>query len=173
MKVLHSLPARGARHLFNVLVRRLHYWWLAANVAELGPGTHVYAYPILTYPQNTRIGAHCTINHGVVLGGRGGLTIGDHVRLSHYAVLETAGIDLEAFHRGDHDGDDHLCQPIVIGSHAWIAAGALVLGGVTIGEGAVVAAGAVVTRDVPPHHLALGVPARCRPLPGYESEPST
>ena len=35
-----------------------------------------------------------------------------------------------------------------------------VLPGVTIGEGAIVAAGSVVTKDVPPHTIVAGVPAR-------------
>jgi len=50
--------------------------------------------------------------------------------------------------------------PIVIGDHVWIGCRAIILKGVTIGEGAVVAAGAVVTRDVPPHALVGGQPAR-------------
>ena len=50
--------------------------------------------------------------------------------------------------------------PIVIGDHVWIGTNAIVLKGVTIGDGAVIAAGAVVTRDVPAHSLAAGVPAR-------------
>ena len=51
-------------------------------------------------------------------------------------------------------------RQIVIGDDAWIAEGATVLGGVTIGEGAVVAAHAVVTRDVPPLTVVAGNPAR-------------
>jgi acetyltransferase-like isoleucine patch superfamily enzyme len=50
--------------------------------------------------------------------------------------------------------------PIIIGDHAWLGTGAIVLGGVTIGEGAVVGAGAVVTKDIPDNCIALGVPAR-------------
>jgi acetyltransferase-like isoleucine patch superfamily enzyme len=42
----------------------------------------------------------------------------------------------------------------------WIAAGATIIGGVTLGENSVVAAGAVVTRDVPPNSLVAGVPAK-------------
>lgn len=48
---------------------------------------------------------------------------------------------------------------------ASIGGGVTICPGVTIGEGAFVGAGAVVTKDVPPHTLALGVPARCLPLP--------
>jgi acetyltransferase-like isoleucine patch superfamily enzyme len=48
----------------------------------------------------------------------------------------------------------------VIEKNAWIAAGAIVIGGVTVGENSVVAAGSVVTKDIPPNTLAGGNPAR-------------
>jgi len=48
----------------------------------------------------------------------------------------------------------------VIGDDVWIGAGSIILPGVTIGEGAVVGAGAVVTKDVPPYTVVVGVPAR-------------
>jgi len=51
-------------------------------------------------------------------------------------------------------------RPIVVGDDVWIAASAIVLGGVTVGDGAVVGAGAVVTKDIPPYSIALGVPAQ-------------
>ena len=45
-------------------------------------------------------------------------------------------------------------------NNVWIATGAIVLPGVTIGEGAVVGAGSVVARDVPPWTVVAGNPAR-------------
>ena len=50
--------------------------------------------------------------------------------------------------------------PIVIEDDAWLGLGVIVLDGVTIGRGAVIGAGAVVTGDVPPYAIAVGVPAR-------------
>lgn len=51
-------------------------------------------------------------------------------------------------------------SPIYIGDHVWIGMRAIILQGVTIGDGAVIAAGAVVNKDIPPHCLAGGVPAK-------------
>lgn len=49
---------------------------------------------------------------------------------------------------------------IVIGAGSWVCAGAIVSGGVRIGSHAIVAAGAVVTSDVPDHGIVGGVPPR-------------
>lgn len=50
--------------------------------------------------------------------------------------------------------------PITIGNDVWIASGAIILYGVTIGDGAVVGAGSVVTKDVPAYTVVAGNPAR-------------
>ena len=51
-------------------------------------------------------------------------------------------------------------KPIIIQDDVWIGRRAMFLKGVTIGEGAVVAAGSIVTKDVPPHTLVAGNPAK-------------
>lgn len=53
----------------------------------------------------------------------------------------------------------------IIRKGASIGAGSVILPGVEIGRGAVTAAGAIVTKDVPPWKLAVGVPAQVRDLP--------
>ncbi|SCG86011.1 acyltransferase [Methanobacterium congolense] len=50
---------------------------------------------------------------------------------------------------------------------ASIGANSTFLSDVEVGEGAMVAAGAIVTRDVPPHFLAIGAPAKIKPLPKH------
>jgi acetyltransferase-like isoleucine patch superfamily enzyme len=49
---------------------------------------------------------------------------------------------------------------IVIEDDCWLGTGVRVMDGVTIGKGCVIGAGAVVTKDIPPYSVAVGVPAR-------------
>ena len=56
--------------------------------------------------------------------------------------------------------DWRAAQVASIGHDTWIGHGAIVMPNVTVGTGAVVGAGAVVTHDVPPYSVAVGVPAR-------------
>ncbi len=51
----------------------------------------------------------------------------------------------------------------VVGGHVDIGAGAKLLGPIVVGDHAVIGANAVVLCDVPAHHVAVGIPARCRP----------
>ena len=50
--------------------------------------------------------------------------------------------------------------PVEIGDGAWIGENAIVSPGSTIGAGAVIGANSVVTGAIPPHSLAIGIPAR-------------
>lgn len=49
---------------------------------------------------------------------------------------------------------------IIVGNDVWIAHGAKILSGVTIGDGAIIAANSLVTKDIPPYAIAMGSPAK-------------
>ena len=68
-----------------------------------------------------------------------------------------------AGYQADQDSHAASTRPesgAVIEKNVLIAAGATIIGGITVGENSVVAAGSVVTRDVPPNTLVEGNPAR-------------
>jgi acetyltransferase-like isoleucine patch superfamily enzyme len=111
-------------------------------------GTEVWA------PRRLRLGPHTIVGRDCLLDARGGLHLGASVNVTSYTRFMTAKHDV-------NDPDfDAVFEPIVVEDRAWIALGATVLGGVTIGEGAVVAAGAVVTSDVAPFTIVGGIPAQ-------------
>lgn len=100
---------------------------------------------------HTRVGLHNTII--------GPVKIGNHVNLAQ-------GITVTALNHNFADPDKRIDEqgvsttPVTIGDDIWIGANAAILPGVSIGDHSVVAAGAVVTKEVPPHSLVAGVPAR-------------
>ena len=100
---------------------------------------------------HTRIGLHNTII--------GPVTIGSHVNLAQ-------DITVTALNHNFEDSDKRIDEqgvstaPVIIEDDIWIGANAVILPGVTIGNHSVVAAGAVVTKNVPPHSLVAGVPAK-------------
>jgi len=103
----------------------------------------------------------------------GSIHIGDYTIFGQNVMLLTgrhnfvdgrrAGLD-DVINGPAWGGGDSEVPPsgfdIVIGSGTWIASGAVVIGGVTIGDNVIVAANAVVTRSVPDYAIVGGVPAR-------------
>ncbi len=102
------------------------------------------------------VGLNVFVNQNCTFYDLGGLDIGDDVMIGPNVSIVTSGHPMEPSQRRA----SVIAKPIVIKRNIWIAAGATIIGGVTIGENSVVAAGSVVTRDVPPNTLAAGNPAR-------------
>ena len=89
------------------------------------------------------------------------ITIGNHVWVTRGVMLLCHQRDLSQYEVGKPVMDCELkYAPIVIKDGAHIGIGAIIMPGVTIGEGAVIGAGSVVTKDVPPHSIAVGCPAK-------------
>lgn len=128
--------------------------------ADIGEGVTIYGEIAMTWPQNIRVGKHCTINEGVHLGGRGGITIGNGCRISANTFMETGYLTNEGTRDDGTPKRKHAHKPIVLGNQVWIGAGATILAGVTIGDGATIAAGSMVTKDVPAGATARGIPAK-------------
>jgi acetyltransferase-like isoleucine patch superfamily enzyme len=123
-----------------------------------GAVLHVYNFRDLPHA-GIRIGSDGLIGEYTVIRGQGGVTIGDRVYTS--PMTQIMAVD----HVFDDPGRPFTEQGITargirIEDDVWLGASAVVTDGVRIGRGAVVAAGAVVTRDVPPHVVVAGVPAR-------------
>jgi acetyltransferase-like isoleucine patch superfamily enzyme len=105
---------------------------------------------------NIRVGRNVFVNQNCTFYDLGGLDIADDVMIGPNVSLITTGHPVEPSQRRAFV----IAKPIVIERNVWIAAGATIVGGVTIGENSVVAAGSVVTKDVPANTLVGGNPAR-------------
>ncbi len=103
-----------------------------------------------------RIGRNVFINQNCTLYDLGGLDIADDVMIGPNVSIITASHPLEPSKRRNIT----IGKPIVIEKNVWIATGAIIIGGVTLGENSVVAAGSVVTKNIPPNTLVGGNPAR-------------
>jgi maltose O-acetyltransferase len=117
------------------------------------------------YGVNIYVGRNCFINYNSVFLDVAPITLGDNVLIGPNVTLATPNHPFIAEERAytDYPNGCHAleyAEPITIGDHCWLCAGATVCGGVTIGAGSIIAAGAVVTRDIPPNSIAAGVPAR-------------
>ncbi len=128
---------------------------------EIGEGTLFSALPVITGEkdmiQRLRIGRYCYINAGCTLDARDFITIGDDVSIGHEVMILTASHD--STHPAKRGGDI-TTAPVTVDDGAWLGARAIILPGVSVGAGAIVAAGAVVSKDVPPHTLVGGIPAK-------------
>jgi acetyltransferase-like isoleucine patch superfamily enzyme len=106
-----------------------------------------------------RVGRGTFIGESVVIRGQGGVTIGEHVLIAPQVKIlavnhNYADVTRPIMVQGISG------EGIVIEDGAWIGAGATLLDGVRVGKGAVVGANAVVTKDIPSHTVAVGIPAK-------------
>jgi acetyltransferase-like isoleucine patch superfamily enzyme len=123
---------------------------------RIGSNTRIGAF--VEIQRGAEIGEHCKISsHSFVCDG---VTIEDGVFIGH-GVMFTNDLYPRAVNADGSlqtEADWTLVRTRVC-RHASIGSNATILAGVTIGEGALVGAGAVVTKDVPPHAIVVGVPA--------------
>jgi acetyltransferase-like isoleucine patch superfamily enzyme len=95
--------------------------------------------------------------------GRCDISLHDRVTIGRRVVINDGAIVLTASHSISDPSWRMTRAPVVIGDYAWIATGAIILPGVSVGEGAVIGAGAVVRDDVPAYAVAIGNPAQILP----------
>jgi acetyltransferase-like isoleucine patch superfamily enzyme len=142
------------------------YLHACPNGIEIGAGSivmhgailHVYNFRNMQQ-SGIKIGRDSLIGEYSVIRGQGGVSIGDRVYTSPFTQIIAV----------NHVFDDPrrpfveqgiTAEGIVIEDDVWLGAGAIITDGVRVGRGAVVAAGAVVTKDIPPHTVVGGVPAK-------------
>jgi acetyltransferase-like isoleucine patch superfamily enzyme len=140
---------------------------LAANV-RIANFVNLYGCEV---GENCKIGTFVEIQRGAVIGRNckiqshtficEGVSIADEVFIGHGVVFTNDKYPRATTSAGALQGDaDWKLVPTRVERRASIGSGATILCGLTIGEGAIIGAGSVVTRDVAPHSIVAGNPAR-------------
>jgi acetyltransferase-like isoleucine patch superfamily enzyme len=141
----------------------------AESIVMHGAILHVYNFRRLPHA-GIKIGRNCLIGEYSVIRGQGGVVIGDRVYTSPFTQIVAVNHVYDDPHRPFVE-QGITAEGIVIEDDVWLGSGAVVTDGVRIGRGAVVAAGAVVTKEVPPHTVVAGVPARViKTIDGRQSD---
>lgn len=103
------------------------------------------------------IGEAAYINYGCSISASKWVSIGPRCNVGTYCIL----IDNDFHHlEPERRNERPESHPIVLEENVWLGARVIVLRGVTIGKDSVVGAGSVVTKDIPPRSVAVGMPAR-------------
>lgn len=164
-RVLNALASVLDPRVYLHAFRILHYYGYT-HVRErrhlrLGRGSALAPNVSLRNGGRIRIGDFCHIGERCYLwAGRssGEIHIGNHVSLAPEVFVTAADYQ---FIKGRPFRDQPMReQNVVIGDDVWLGARVIVTAGVTIGSGCIVGAGAVVTKDLPPDAIAVGIPAR-------------
>lgn len=134
-----------------------------ARGIEIGSGTFVERFTVISsgIGENgyVRIGDNCSIGCSVNIFGHGGAVIGNNVMIaSHTCIIASSHVFADTERPMFDQG--HLSKGILIEDDVWLGAGSKILDGVKIGKGSIIGAGSVVTGDIEPYSIAVGVPAR-------------
>ncbi len=106
---------------------------------------------------NISIGDNFYANFDCILLDGGGITIGDDVLLGPRVSIYTTN---HAADPAERAAGACYARPVTIGDAVWVGGGVTINPGVSIGAGSIIGSGSVVTRPIPTHTPAAGVPAR-------------
>lgn len=138
---------------------------------EAGTTLEIHDGPLTRYgksPYNLRYGSYIEIvNGGKLTIGQGAANVGLTIMCAKEVTIGNGvrigrNVSIRDWNGPHVIINDHYRNhaPVHIGDRVWLCTGCSIMPGVTVGEGSVVAANATVTKDVPPHSLVGGSPAK-------------
>ena len=150
-------------HIFSKIPysvgNKLRGWIAKKLLKRFGEHSKISINVRLIYPKGIEIGKRVGVTRDVILDGRGGLSIGDYTIIGFESIILTC---THRYSRKDIPIQDQgmFSAPVKIGKDVWLGTRVIVLPGVKIGDGAIIGANAVVTKDIPPYTIAVGIPAK-------------
>jgi acetyltransferase-like isoleucine patch superfamily enzyme len=112
-----------------------------------------------TFGGNIEIGKNVFLGPNTVIYGHGNVKIGDNCLIAMGCKIISANHSIPLKSELIREQPD-IKGEINIGNDVWLGADVKVLSGVTIGDGCVVGAGSVVTKNIEPFSISVGVPSR-------------
>ena len=155
-KMVVSAPGKRALALAGEVVRDARTLSLTSSFKSCGDRIELYHPVWISHPDCLRVGDDVSINAFVHMWTAGGVTVGNRVMIASHASITSVTHD----YNSDWMRSTVVTRPIAIEDDVWIGAHAVIMPGITVGRGAVVGAGCVVTHDVDPYSIVVGVPGR-------------
>lgn len=128
--------------------------WKKAKLVGSGRGTSIYESSLIY--GKPKIGKNVWIGSFTIIDATGGLEIGDGCDISCGVHIYSHSTQARCTSERKKSTE---YAPVVIGDYVFVGANAVILPGVHIGHHSTIGSGAVVTKDVSPHSVAVGVPA--------------
>ena len=171
--IVNNLPGRLGRALRRIFYkfrfRECGYFYMGTGCKFSFPSNMIFQEPV-NFGDNCyldanggliQIGKNVSINMGAHINAScGGLIkIGNNSLIGPGVLMRTANHNFSSVNKPIRN-QGHNFSDILIGDDCWIGANVIILKGSKIGSGAVIGAGSVVTKDIPPMAIAVGVPAQ-------------
>ena len=162
------------------------------RIKHLGKNAAIYPWAKIIYPRNLSLGDESVIADFCFIYAAGkGIEIGNFCNITEHGIIQAGGLvkfnDFasiasrvtilassdnykgEAFHGLAVFGDKYRVvshKDVILGRHAQVGAGSIILPGVVLGDGCQIGAGSLVTKSMPEWTLCYGSPCKpIRPIP--------
>jgi acetyltransferase-like isoleucine patch superfamily enzyme len=132
----------------------------AAQLGQSGKRINYGRGIVIRNSASVEIGDDTSFGDFVHIWGAGGVVIGRDVLIAAHTLVTSLTHDVGAAARGELYRRSVISKPVRIGNNVWIGSNAVIMPGITIGDGAIIGAGSVVTHDVPPLAIHVGIPAK-------------
>lgn len=151
--------------VFYILLKSIDFFirrYEVSRFSSFGDRSYIGSDGIFTY-------STITIGHDTYIGKRaclqsahGKIFIGNHVMFGPNVSIHGGNhvYDKVGTYMNEIRKEPNSDGCVTIEDDVWVGANAIILKGITVGKGSVVSAGAIVTKDVPPYSIVVGIPAK-------------
>ncbi len=177
MRLAESLYRSALGRPMSAIARflaRLHrpimvYGCVDAPTGAFRKYTRISSTAVIMSPHRLSIGEDVWVWHHSIIDATEGIEIGDGAQIGAWVGIFSHGSERAVrllgrrfvhIHNSERAG--YTRGPVKIGAFSFVAAGAVILPGVTIGKGCLIGAGALVNRDVPDYGIVLGNPGELK-----------